>query len=114
MQHGPCPDQWVQLSSARSCDTTLLLLQAFNPENTPGRLAIIVRMGAQKLRGKLPALVQAVEHAGHTVTWICDPMHGNTESCGSYKTRRCLLHTCFGCCLRCTLSEVSALLPGSA
>lgn len=97
MQHGPCPDQWVQLSSARSCDTTLLLLQAFNPENTPGRLAIIVRMGAQKLRGKLPALVQAVEHAGHTVTWICDPMHGNTESCGSYKTRRCLLQNCFGC-----------------
>eukprot|EP00891_Asterochloris_glomerata_P006089 jgi/Astpho2/6089/fgenesh1_pm.00084_%23_21_t len=78
----------VKVSDKMEPSQLVEMIQAFNPENTPGRLAIIVRMGAQKLRGKLPALVQAVEHAGHTVTWICDPMHGNTESCGSYKTRR--------------------------
>jgi 3-deoxy-D-arabino-heptulosonate 7-phosphate (DAHP) synthase class II len=23
-----------------------------------------------------------------TVTWVCDPMHGNTETVSKYKTRR--------------------------
>ena len=41
-----------------------------------------------QLRDKLPALIKAVEAAGQTVAWICDPMHGNTESCEGYKTRR--------------------------
>lgn len=41
-----------------------------------------------QIRDKLPALVEAVQQAGQVVTWVCDPMHGNTESCGSYKTRR--------------------------
>jgi 3-deoxy-D-arabino-heptulosonate 7-phosphate (DAHP) synthase class II len=64
------------------------MISAFNPENTPGRLAIVVRMGADKLRSHLPALVSAVQSAGQVVTWVCDPMHGNTESCNGYKTRR--------------------------
>lgn len=41
-----------------------------------------------QLREKLPALLRAVQHSGQVVTWICDPMHGNTESCSGYKTRR--------------------------
>ncbi len=40
------------------------------------------------MRDKMPALVEAVQQAGQVVTWVCDPMHGNTESCGRYKTRR--------------------------
>ncbi len=118
------------------------LIASLNPDNTPGRLAVIVRMGAKKLREKLPALIEAVEQAGQVgmhgcvciarcsdgsdgcgcvpllgcgwggvalscpglqpptthspthpsrcqvVAWVCDPMHGNTESCGGFKTRR--------------------------
>ncbi len=64
------------------------LIATLNPENTPGRLAVIVRMGADNLRAKFPALIQAVREAGQVVTWVCDPMHGNTESCNGYKTRR--------------------------
>ena len=41
-----------------------------------------------QLREKFPVLVKAVEAAGQTVAWICDPMHGNTESCEGFKTRR--------------------------
>ena len=41
-----------------------------------------------QLPQKLPALVQAVQQAGQSVTWISDPMHGNTESCNGVKTRR--------------------------
>ena len=64
------------------------LIAALNPENTPGRLAVIVRMGAAKLRAKLPALVEATAAAGQVVAWVCDPMHGNTEEVSGFKTRR--------------------------
>ena len=32
--------------------------------------------------------MQAVKSAGQIVTWVCDPMHANTEAVGRYKTRR--------------------------
>ena len=36
----------------------------------------------------LPRLVKAVEEEGAKVTWVCDPMHGNTvKSSTGYKTR---------------------------
>ena len=82
----------VKVSDKMDPNDLVTMIHAFNPENTPGRLAVIVRMGEEKLRAKLPALVSAVQRAGQTVTWICDPMHGNTESCGTYKTRRWVNH----------------------
>jgi 3-deoxy-D-arabino-heptulosonate 7-phosphate (DAHP) synthase class II len=54
------------------------LCEILNPENKPGRLTVIVRMGAEKLRQKLPLLIRAVRQAGCIVTWVSDPMHGNT------------------------------------
>ena len=36
----------------------------------------------------MPRLVEAVQQAGQIVTWVCDPMHGNTESVAGCKTRR--------------------------
>jgi 3-deoxy-7-phosphoheptulonate synthase len=64
------------------------MIKAFNPDNLPGRLAVVVRMGAAKLRTHMPALIEAVEEARLTVTWVCDPMHGNTETVSNFKTRR--------------------------
>jgi 3-deoxy-7-phosphoheptulonate synthase len=62
--------------------------EILNPENRPGRLTIIVRMGAEKLRSKLPHLIRALRQVGAVVTWVCDPMHGNTIKVPSgYKTR---------------------------
>ncbi|KAI5069657.1 hypothetical protein GOP47_0015958 [Adiantum capillus-veneris] len=62
--------------------------EILNPQNKPGRLTIIVRMGAEKLRLKLPHLIRAVRQAGLIVTWVSDPMHGNTIKVPSgYKTR---------------------------
>ncbi|KAK9811678.1 hypothetical protein WJX72_008213 [[Myrmecia] bisecta] len=78
----------VKVSDKMEPSELVSLIQAFNPENTPGRLAVIVRMGAAKVRKHLPALLQAVQASGQIVTWVCDPMHGNTESCNGYKTRR--------------------------
>ena len=65
------------------------LVTTLNPSNQPGRLTLIHRFGAKDIEKSLPRLIQAVSETGQTVLWVCDPMHGNTESTvGGYKTRR--------------------------
>ena len=65
------------------------LAERIDPQREPGRLSVIVRMGAQRVREALPPLIEAARAEGLNPTWICDPMHGNTfESAGGYKTRR--------------------------
>ncbi len=70
-------------------DTLIRLIDTINPENEPGRLSLIARMGAGQVIDKLSPLVRRVKEEGRTVAWICDPMHGNTEkSSTGYKTRK--------------------------
>ena len=70
-------------------DNLLRLIDQLNPENSPGRLTLIARMGAKDVRTKLPPLLKAVKAHGASVVWCCDPMHGNTIKASSgYKTRR--------------------------
>ncbi len=65
------------------------LCDVLNPENEPGRLNVIVRMGADKVEDGMPALIRAVEREGKHVVWSSDPMHGNTVKASTgYKTRR--------------------------
>ena len=69
-------------------DELVRLTEILNPRNEPGRLTLIARMGATKVAEKLPPLLRAVSRAGAEVTWLCDPMHGNTVKAGNdYKTR---------------------------
>ncbi|KAJ0926284.1 putative 3-deoxy-7-phosphoheptulonate synthase [Helianthus annuus] len=64
------------------------IIDILNPENKPGRITIITRMGAENMRVKLPHLIRAVRRAGQIVTWVTDPMHGNTIKAPSgLKTR---------------------------
>jgi 3-deoxy-7-phosphoheptulonate synthase len=70
-------------------DELLRLIDILNPSNQAGRLTLIVRMGAEKVRSGLPPLLRAVKAHGADVVWCCDPMHGNTIKASSgYKTRR--------------------------
>ncbi len=65
------------------------LLRTLNPANEPGRLTLIHRLGAARIRKTLPDLIDTVGEAAACVVWICDPMHGNTETATSgLKTRR--------------------------
>ncbi len=65
------------------------LIEILNPEDEPGRLTLIHRMGAGGIGQHLPRLIDAVKATGRRVLWVCDPMHGNTEKLGSgVKTRR--------------------------
>jgi 3-deoxy-7-phosphoheptulonate synthase len=69
-------------------DSLLRVIDALNPDNKPGKLVVITRMGNDQVEAKLPALIRAVEREGKTVVWSCDPMHGNTvKSSNGYKTR---------------------------
>ena len=70
-------------------DELVRLIETLNPYNVPGRLTLIARMGADKVRAGLPPLLKAVKASGAKVVWCCDPMHGNTIKASSgYKTRR--------------------------
>ena len=66
----------------------LRLIDILNPDDEPGRLTLIARMGADKVERVLPPLVRAVRREGRRVVWVCDPMHGNTISSNAgLKTR---------------------------
>ncbi|MGH9171925.1 MAG: class II 3-deoxy-7-phosphoheptulonate synthase [Acidimicrobiales bacterium] len=54
------------------------LCEKLNPGRVPGRLALVTRLGSTNVRAALPPLLRAVGSSEHPVTWVCDPMHGNT------------------------------------
>jgi 3-deoxy-7-phosphoheptulonate synthase len=65
------------------------LIHVLNPNNEPGRLTLITRFGAKHVDLHLPRVIRAVRATGSRVLWVCDPMHGNTETTAEgYKTRR--------------------------
>jgi 3-deoxy-7-phosphoheptulonate synthase len=65
------------------------LVRILNPADEPGRLTFIHRFGAGEIEARLPAMIEAVRATGRSVLWVCDPMHGNTETTANgVKTRR--------------------------
>lgn len=79
----------VKLGPTSQVADAVQLAERLNPDNIEGRLTFVARMGAGKVRDVLPSLVEGVRDAGINVTWLTDPMHGNTFTSESgYKTRR--------------------------
>ncbi|XP_009801960.1 phospho-2-dehydro-3-deoxyheptonate aldolase 1, chloroplastic-like [Nicotiana tabacum] len=78
----------IKVSDKMDPSALVKLIEILNPDNKAGRITIITRMGAENMRVKLPHLIRAVRRAGQIVTWVSDPMHGNTikAPCG-LKTR---------------------------
>jgi 3-deoxy-7-phosphoheptulonate synthase len=65
------------------------LIGVLNPTGEPGRITLIHRFGAKLIEDNLPDLIRAARETGSPVLWVCDPMHGNTESTADgTKTRR--------------------------
>lgn len=78
----------VKLGPTAQADDVLRLLDRLDPQQEPGRVVLISRMGSEKVEHALPPLLRAVRVAGRTPVWCCDPMHGNTvTSSTGYKTR---------------------------
>jgi 3-deoxy-7-phosphoheptulonate synthase len=79
----------VKVGASMSAEWLQELAQALNPQNQPGRLTFIHRFGSKDVEQRLPEMIEAVRTCGAQVLWVCDPMHGNTETtAGGVKTRR--------------------------
>lgn len=79
----------VKIGPSTSPDELLELTRILDPDNEPGHLTIIHRLGAQQIGQTLPPFIEALKRAGKHVLWCCDPMHANTVSTKTgVKTRR--------------------------
>jgi 3-deoxy-7-phosphoheptulonate synthase len=79
----------VKIGAAMSDEWLQELVSVLDPQNLPGRLTLIHRFGRKDIEQHLPRAIAAVRRTGHSVLWVCDPMHGNTETtAGGIKTRR--------------------------
>lgn len=79
----------VKLGPNTSADDVLALIDKLDPDREPGRLTLISRMGASKIREALPKLVKAAKDSGAQPLWVSDPMHGNgITTANGYKSRR--------------------------
>lgn len=79
----------IKLGPGMTARTLKGLIRALNPDDEPGRVVLIHRMGAGGIADHLPPLIEAVRALGAKVLWVCDPMHGNTEKTATgVKTRR--------------------------
>ena len=81
----------IGIKIGAAMDATWLqgLIGTLNPQDQPGRLTLIHRFGVRDIESALPKMIDAVRQSGQTVLWVCDPMHGNTEtSTAGLKTRR--------------------------
>jgi 3-deoxy-7-phosphoheptulonate synthase len=79
----------IKIGAAMTEDWLTGLLEALNPTREPGRITLIHRIGAEQVSEVLPRFVAWVDRAKHPVLWVCDPMHGNTETTADgIKTRR--------------------------
>ena len=81
----------VKIGPTTSSSDLLALLRTLNPSIEVGKITLITRYGASKVRGLLPAHIKTVEGSEYarSVVWQCDPMHGNTKSTSTgIKTRQ--------------------------
>ena len=79
----------VKIGPSLTPDQAVALTEILNPENEPGRLTLIHRFGANRVQACLPPIIDAVRQKQRVVLWVCDPMHGNTETTSrGIKTRR--------------------------
>src|SRR5258708_8461736 len=61
-------------------DELLRLIDILNPENVPGRLTQIVRLGADTDGVQLPAMIRGVHAGGKAAAWACGPAPRNTTT----------------------------------
>ncbi|NNN01070.1 MAG: 3-deoxy-7-phosphoheptulonate synthase class II [Acidimicrobiaceae bacterium] len=78
----------LKVGPTMGADELVHLQDSLNPENRPGRMTLISRMGRNQVSERLPALIERLRDEGREVVWACDPMHGNTwMASGGQKTR---------------------------
>ena len=79
----------LKIGPDSDAEALLEILEEVDPLQVPGRITLITRLGAERIRELLPSFIRIVRRSGRVVLWCCDPMHGNgikTER--GLKTRR--------------------------
>jgi len=77
----------MKLGPKHDMDEVKRIIERLNPTNEPGRMTLITRFGADKVKDHLPKVIRELKSEGFNILWSCDPMHGNTFVSGKYKTR---------------------------
>ncbi|KAK9456983.1 DAHP synthetase [Dipodascopsis uninucleata] len=79
----------IKVGPSMKAEELTALLDVVDPDCIVGRVTLITRYGADKIKDKLPAHIRAVQETGHKVVWMSDPCHGNTKTspCNGLKTR---------------------------
>lgn len=68
----------VKIGLQVNADDLTNLIHRLNPKRIAGKLCFIHRLGNTYIAEQLPALIEAAKKTQIPVTWMCDPMHGNT------------------------------------
>jgi len=78
----------IKIGPKAVVDDVLGLIRTLNPSGEPGKIVLIVRMGADHVGTALRPIVEGVAASGEPVLWSSDPMHGNgIKTAGGIKTR---------------------------
>ncbi len=79
----------IKVGPSMDPEELIQITEKLNPKNEPGRITLIVRMGAEKIKNSFPPLLRKINAEGRNVVWVSDPMHGNTlKASNGYKTRK--------------------------
>jgi len=70
----------VKVGPGTSRERIARWIALLDPRREPGRLTLIHRFGAPRITEELPRLIEMVRSEGGQPLWICDPMHGNTQT----------------------------------
>lgn len=70
----------IKISDKMKNKELIELIKTLNPNNEDGKITLITRFGVDKIKDNLPRLIKTVKKERLSVTWCCDPMHGNTKT----------------------------------
>lgn len=69
----------VKIGPATTPEYLTRLVEVLNPARQPGRLTLVHRLGVRAIAKQLPILLQTAQRLQQPITWLIDPMHGNTR-----------------------------------
>ncbi len=79
----------IKFSENINKDEFIKIINSLNQKQENGKIILIPRMGSEKISSNLASFIRVIKKEGLNVTWICDPMHGNTEKTShGIKTRK--------------------------
>lgn len=72
-----------------SCNTSELIqiIKKVNLQNDSGKVVLVLRFGVNDINNLLPILIQRIMQDKLNVSWMVDPMHGNTKTVNGRKVR---------------------------